>query len=352
MPLTWLGQLKPTSEQQIALQRALLKLVREDEEMRRKAAEKPALARRLVEEPMPPRRDTASRAREIYEGRKGEEKRPWATTFDWAGAREKALATQLRGAQPTPGYVSGEERMKLAREKIVGEKEELAGKAGEFWERITPLDDEGRKIALDAARDHQPELYDALIEQGFVDPTTGEAVRPEEKKKPMTRDTHVEDGWLYEDILYDDGTSTHNIIGRAEEVEAEGATVAEIINAQKLGIDIEQHEERFYRDALKIAGDSPRIGIDMLVEDGKERPAEQKDVDAWKTSMNNTIKFLREAAGVVPGAEVPVSMEDVKSMYEGRPDLISDVQRQLDLAVTGVWDDPLEEALRTYGGVE
>jgi len=48
MPVQHLGQLKPTMQQQIALQEALLALQRRDEELRRKAAKpKTALAHRL-----------------------------------------------------------------------------------------------------------------------------------------------------------------------------------------------------------------------------------------------------------------------------------------------------------------
>lgn len=352
MPLTHLGQLEPTMEQQIALQRALLKLIREDEELRRKAAEKPvgkptgepALARRLGGAPgaFP---ETGWGEEPAFKG--GME---YAPLTDWSAVQERALTRQLKAAEPTPGYISGEERMRMARERIAGEREELAGKAGEFWERITPLDDEGRKVALDAAREFQPELYDALIEQGFVDPTTGEAVRPEDRKKPMTRDTHVEDGWLYEDILYDDGTSTHEIIGRAPEGGVAAPTISEAVSLEKLGIAKEEHAERFRSQAIDIMGDMPRPGIDTITVDGKEVIATAEHANAWIEGVTLLTAFLSGEAGEVPpGGEL--TMEDVKSMYEGRPDLISDVQQSLGVPVTGIWDEETEFAFGTYGDV-
>ena len=348
MPVQHLGQLEPTMEQQIALQRALLALVREDEELRKKATKKaPALARGLEGETPPSAGPTSGneRAREIYEGH--DFTGTYATGHFRPGAG--SLEEALRAAQPTEGYVSGEERARLYREKMAGEKEELAGKAGEFWERIEPLDDEGEKIALDACRKHQPDLYRAMIEQGYVDKTTGAAVKPEEKKTPMTRDTHVEDGWLYEDILYDDGTSTHEIIGRAEEAEAAGPTISEAIKLEELGLKVTEHNERHLDRVKSIVGDFPTAGIATITEDGVDRLATKEDEAKWIASANRLLDYYGGVSEQL-SAGVP-TLAEVKTMYEGRPELISDIQQQLGLTVTGVWDDELEEAFKMYGGV-
>jgi len=336
-------------QQQIALQRALLALAREDEELRRKVAEKttgrPALARGLEGGVRPYAGPTPTLGGEpAFRG--GMEYSPVTTAFrPGAGSLEEAL----RAAQPTAGYVSGEEKARLARERMAGEEEELAGKAGEFWERIEPLDDEGEKIALDACRKHQPDLYRAMIEQGYVDKTTGLAVKPEEKRTPWTRDTHVEDGWLYEDIVYDDGTSTHEIIGRAEEKAVEAPSISDIVALEKLGISIAEFGERHLERAIKTMGNMPRAGLDPITEEGVTRLATVEDEKIWKQGIETLATYYRDMVGEAP--EAPLTLAEVKTMYEGRPELISDIQQQLGLTVTGVWDDELEEAFRLYGGV-
>lgn len=350
MPLDWLRQLSPTMQQQIALQRALLALQREDEQIRARTAEKePALARGLAGSPgaaVSGGPTYAAREREpAFKG--GMEYSPITTAFrPGAGSLEEAL----RAAKPTEGYVSGEERARLYKEKMAVGKEELAGKASEFWQRIEPLDDKGEKVALDACRKYQPDLYRVMVEQGYVDKTTGVAVKPEVVKKPMTRDTHVEDGWLYEDILYDDGTSTHEIIGRAEEVEAAGPTISEAIELEKLGLKITEHNERHLDRVRDIVGDFPTAGIATITEDGVDRLATKEDEAKWINSANMLLNYY-ESVSEQLSAGAP-TMEEVKAMYEGRPDLISDIQRQLGLAATGVWDETLEEAFKTFGGVE
>lgn len=334
-------------QQQIALQRALLALQREDEQIR---AATPALARGLggtsgaATSGGP---TYAAREREpAFKG--GMEYSPITTSFrPGAGSLEEAL----RAAEPTEGYVSGEERARLYKEKMAVGKEELAGKASEFWARIEPLDDAGEKVALDACKKHQPELYRAMIEQGYVDKTTGIAVKPEVVKKPMTRDTHVEDGWLYEDVLYDDGTSTHEIIGRAEEVEAEARpTISEAIKLEELGLKITEHNERHLDRVKNIVGDFPTAGIATITEDGVARLATKEDEAKWIESANMLLNYYESVSGALSG-EVP-TMEDIKARYESRPDLISEFQREAGMTVTGVWDDALEEAFKTYGGVE
>lgn len=407
MPLTHLGQLEPTMEQQIALQRALLKLIREDEEMRKQATKKPAgeptrepaLERGLGAGSMPPRGDAAAKAREIYEGRKGEEKPPWAVTFDWAGAREQALARQLRGAEPTPGYISGEERVRMATEareerevelgaeadalydavqglsksdqdfvlsKVVG-KEEAAGaisidmdptqralmeeelrERDVAWDPTEPIGPQA--VAVRGAKDP---LMQTLIDKHYIrlnEDGSYSWMLPEEVKKPMTRDTHVEDGWLYEDILYEDGTSTHEIIGRAPAEEVAAPTISEAVALEKLGIAKEEHAERFRSQAIDIMGDMPRVGIDTITVEGEEVIATAEHANAWIEGVMLLTAFLSGEAGEVP-PEGELTMEDVKSMYEGRPDLISDVQQSLGVPVTGIWDEETEFAFGTYGDV-
>ena len=343
MPLNWLGQLGPSMQQQIALQRALLALQREDEQIRMKTipqAEQPALERRLVAGP----------GRAIAGGPSYKEQPPSplateAGVESYARPSAGGLEEALRTAAPVTGRPDWQAEAWARRKEIVGEH--VVG-AKEAYDRIITLDPNGQKVALNALRRYKREVYNAMEKEGYLSPA-GVLVEP--KKKVAFKTEYTSEGWIHERTMFEDGTTTDEVIAPAPEEAVEAPSITEIINAQKLGIDIEQHEERFYRDALKFAGDKPRIGIDMVIENGEERPTEQKDVDAWKTNMNNLIKFFRESAGVVSGAEVP-TMEEVKAMYEGRPDLINDIQRQLGLTATGVWDETLEEAFKAFGGVE
>jgi len=343
MPLDWLGQLGPTMQQQIALQRALLALQREDEQIRAKT---PALARGLQGGGTQPYAGPTPRFA-------AEEKAPAvAPSYFRPGAG--SLEEALRAAQPTPGYVSGEERARLYREKMAGEKEALAGKASEFWARIEPLDDAGEKVALDACRKYQPDLYRAMIEQGYVDRTTGAAVKPEVVKKPMTRDTHVEDGWLYEDVLYDDGTSTHEIIGRAEEVEPEAPSVSDIVALERLGLDIKKFDAEDMKTALKYAGDIPRVGLDPVTdESGDTHLATQTDVDNAMQGVVRIYNLIRAQKGVREvAAEGEPTMSTVEQEFNASPaESRMAIQAKLGVPQTGEWDEATAFAMETYGEI-
>ena len=349
MPLDWLGQLKPSMQQQIALQRALLALQREDEQIRAKTMPQPALARGLAGGTVKPYAGPTS----SFGGEGGGKfTGTYATPHFRPGAG--SLEEALRAAQPSPGYVSGEERARLYREKMAGEREALAGKAGEFWKRIEPLDDAGEKVALDACRKYQPDLYKAMIEQGYVDKTTGVAVKPEVVKKPMTRDTHVEDGWLYEDILYDDGTSTHEIIGRAKEVEAEAPSVSDIVALEKLGLDIKKFDAEDMKTALKYAGDIPRVGLDPVTdESGDTHLATQTDVDNAMQGVVRIYNLIRAQKGVREvAAEGEPTMSTVEQEFNASPaEARMAIQAKLGVPQTGEWDEATAFAMETYGDI-
>ena len=344
MPLNWLGQLGPSMQQQIALQRALLALQREDEQIRMKTmpqAEQPALERRLV----------ASPGRAIAGGPSYKEQPPSPLATE-AGVESytRPSAGGLEGALRTAAPVTGRPDWQAeawARRKEIGEEHVVSAK--EAYDRIITLDPNGQKVALNALRRYKREVYNAMEKEGYLSPA-GELVKPAKEVKPMSRDTHVEDGWLYEDVLYDDGTSTHEIIGRAEEVEAGALSVADFVALQELGLKITKHNERHLDRVKSIVGDFPTAGIATITEDGVERLATKEDEAKWITSANMLLKYYESVSGELSG-EVP-TMEEVKSMYEGRPDLISALQQQMGITVTSVWDDTLEEAFKTYGGVE
>ena len=338
MPLDWLGQLKPTMEQQIALQRALLALVREDEELRAKTTEKePALARGLAAGPA------------VSRGPGAFPETGWGEEPAFKGGMEYSPITReplARALAPTTGRPDWQAEAWARREEMAGEQ--VVG-AKDAYDHIVTLDPEGQKIALDAVRKYKPAVYKAMETEGYISPT---GVLAEPEKKVAFKATRITEGWEYEDITYEDGTTESRILGPAPEEAVEAPSVSDIVALEKLGINVKEFGERHLERAIKTMGDMPRAGLDPITEDGVDRIATVEDEKRWRRGIETLATYYRSMAGEVPEGEVPLTLDEVKTMYEGRPELISDIQRQLGLTVTGVWDDTLSEAFKTYGGVE
>ena len=349
MPLDWLGQLKPTMEQQIALQRALLALVREDEAARAKTTEKePALARGLGVGGSSLALAGKPSYAETHQPQEVKEPTDWEAVWDRKRMLQKeALARQLEAAKPSPGYEDPQAKAWARREEILEER--VIG-AKDAYDHIVTLDPEGQKIALDAVRKYKRGVYDAMEREGYISPT---GVLAEPKKGVINVSTWTdEDGWLNQTTVYEDGTTETEIIGRGEKEPVEAPSVSDIVALEKLGIEVKKFGERHLERAIKTMGDMPRAKIDTVTEDGAERLATVEDEQRWRKGIETLATYYRSMAGEAPEGEVPLTLDEVKTMYEGRPELISDIQQQLGLTVTGVWDDTLSEAFKTYGGVE
>lgn len=341
MPLQHLGQLRPTMQQQIALQRALLALAREDEEIRRRTAEKPALARRLGAGPTPmPSIHSMPRMMEpAFKG--GME---YAPLTDWSAVRGQALARQLRGAQPTPGYISGEERMGMAREGITAEREgaeaEMSKLAAGLYERLLPLDEEGRRIVMDAVRTHKPDVLDAMEKEGYISPE-GVLAEPEEEKKVAFRSTRISDGWEYEDITYETGETESRMLGPAPKEGVEGLTPSEELGRARLRFDVEKAGKAYVAQAVKDAGGIIVDG-DMIRRPGENnyRKATAEDVERRWMKIKDLTEYLRvEAEGIK-------SVEDAKIKYQHDHEAIKNVQRNIPgMIVDGIWTDALGQTL-------
>lgn len=347
MPLDWLGQLKPSMKQQIALQRALLALQREDDEIRAKTMPQPtqpALSRGLTGGSSPSSGKNIfdnKKAMEIYESHSFTGTPSTGHFRPGAGSLEEAL----RAAEPATGSgldIQGRawaRREEMAGERVVGAKD--------AYDHIITLDPEGQKVALEAVRKYKPAVYKAMETEGYISPA---GVLAEPKKKVAFKTTRITGGWEYEDITYEDGTTETRTLGPAPEVEAEGATISESIALEKLGMEMGEYAERHRTAAIKVMGDMPRPGIDTVNIEGKDVPATVEHANAWLEGVNALTAYLSAQAGEAP-PEGEVSMGDVKSMYEGRPDLISAVQQRLGIPITGVWDEDTEFAFTTYGDV-
>lgn len=345
MPLTWLGQLSPTMQQQIALQRALLALQREDEQIR---AGTPALARGLEGRGAAPTAyagPTPTLAEEKEPAFKGGmEYSPITTSFrPGAGTLEEAL----RAAEPVTGKGLDIQGQAWARRKEIVEGSVVGAK--EAYDRIVTLDPESQKVALNALRRFKPGVYKAMETEGYMSPT-GVLVEP--KKKAAFRTTRIEGGWEHEDITYEDGTTESRILGPAPEEAVEGATITEAIGLEKLGMEQVEFAERHRADIIKVLGDMPRIGLDMVKDEkGNDIPATPEHVNAWLEGYALLNALFSAKAGEAPPEGEP-TMSEAQREFEGSSGEVKmAIQQKLGVEQTGEWDEDTEFAMSTYGDI-
>lgn len=348
MPLDWLGQLSPTMQQQIALQRALLALQREDEQIRAKTmpqAMQPALARGLGAGPGPaipggpsyreqPPSPLAAGPAAVGHFRPG------------AGSLEEAL----RAATPATGSAIDIQAQAWARRKEMGEERVVGAK--EAYDRIITLDPNGQKIALNALRKYKSGVYKAMETEGYISPT-GVLAEPKQEATSVHYET-ADNGELIALTTYPDGRVEVEHTGVYPAVEAEeaaGPTISESIAMEKLGMEMGEYAERHRTAAIKVMGDMPRPGIDTVNIEGKDVPATVEHANAWLEGVNALTAYLSAQAGEAP-PEGEVKMSDVKAQYEGRPDLIGDIQDKLGIPRTEVWDEETERQFYLYGEVD
>ena len=349
MPLDWLGQLSPTMQQQIALQRALLALQREDEQIR---ATTPALARGLEGRggaaPTPyagPTPRGAGEREPAFKG--GMEYSPITTSFrPGAGSLEEAL----RAAEPATGKgldIQGRawaKREEMVEGRVVGAKE--------AYDRIVTLDPAGQKVALTALRKYKREVYNAMETEGYLSPA-GELVKPKEAATSVQYVTS-DAGEMIALTTYPDGRIETEHTGVYPAVEKEGVaapTITEAIALEELGMKQTEFAERHRADIIKVLGDMPRIGLDTVTEGGKEIPAEAKHVTAWLEgySLLNAL-FAARAGETLPEGEA--TMGEAQAEFEGSTGEVKmTIQQKLGVPQTGEWDEDTEFALSTYGDI-
>jgi len=164
MPLDWLGQLKPSMQQQIALQRALLALQREDEQIRAEMAERqPALVRRLGPSP-----GAAIPGGPTYAARATEPSAPTLTAKPYFRPGAGSLEEALRAAQPSPeGVPTAQTAAWARREEILEERKDEAKYTYEQLIKLAP----GRPqaILVEAVKKYRPEVLREMIRQGYLD---------------------------------------------------------------------------------------------------------------------------------------------------------------------------------------
>lgn len=345
MPLDWLGQLGPTMQQQIALQRALLALQREDEQIRLKTmpqAAQPALARGLAGGPT---------YAESHQPREERVPTDWEAVADRGrAARERALATQLRAAEPVTGKgLDIQGRAWARREEMV---EERVVSAKEAFDRITTLDPAGQKVALNALRRFKPGVYKAMETEGYMSPA-GELVQPKQEATSVQYVT-ADNGEMLALTTYPDGrieTEHTGVYPAVEAGEAVGPTISEAIKLEELGMKTQEFGERHYDRIIDVLGHMPRIGLDTVTVEGKEVPATAEHVNAWLQGYSLLSSLFAGEAGEAP-VEGEVTMSEAQAEFErSTGEVKMSIQQKLGVPQTGEWDEPTEFAMSTYGDI-
>lgn len=367
MPLTFLGQLKPTMEQQIALQKALLALVREDEAARAKTAEKaPALARGLGAEPGPaisggpsyrerPPSPLAAGPAAVGHFRPG------------AGSLEEAL----RAATPATGKaidIQGQAWAK--REEIVAANQaELDAQADALYSSVQDLAEKdrdfilskivgkGKPSGLAAALGAEPgaispvavrtdPLMQTMIDKHYIRlDEKGEYswMLPMKEKKVVNVNTWTdESGWLQQTTTYEDGTSETELLGRPEkEVAPTGLTPSEELGWARYHFDVAKVGDVYVTQEMKAQGPAPTEGVTIVKRPGgKDEKATAEHVAAYWQRVQRGAEYRRVKAEGIK------TIEDAKIIYEYDEEAIKNIQRNVPgMVVDGKWSPEVEQAV-------
>ena len=390
MPLDWLGQLKPSMKEQIALQRALLALQRENEEIRAKTMPQPALARGL-------------------EG--GGTVKPYAGPTPTSGGEKSPLGIYPELAKPyfREGAGSLEEALRAAgggpapdiqaeawarRKEIVEENQaKLDAQADALYQAAQGLSKKdqdyilskvvtkGKPSALAGALGAEPgaispaairtdPLMKTMMDKNYIKKTaTGyDWMLPEEEPLKPTATTKWTDesGWTHITTTFADGTTKDETIGREapEAVKATGPSVTEQLAVLKYEKELSDEEFKNVPKALELTG--PRYGVGETDKDGKK--VKQADVDNWNERFDNNLAKLNEVYGMGPklptsglsldnipdtSPEVKKRKEEIviaKARVENNPGAIRALEATLGLPQTGTWSPQLEFMLYQYSG--
>jgi len=262
-----------------------------------------------------------------------------------------SLEEILRAAIPATGSALDvqEEAWTRRKEMVAAKEAEMQEAAKGLYDRLLPLDEEGRNIALNAAQRYKPEIVDAMEKEGYISPD-GTLAEPEQAATSVEYVT-ADTGEMLALTTFPNGRIETEHTGVYPATEAEPTAVLtpeQEIALGKYGMEAEKFGTRFRDQAINIMGAMPRPGIDTLTVDGKEVLATAEHANAWLEGVNALTAYLSGEAGEAP-PEVGVTLPEIKAMYEGRPDLISAVQQNLGIPVTGVWDEETERQFELYG---
>jgi len=354
MPLTHLGQLRPTMQQQIALQRRLLALQREDEEMRRKAAGQRAGA--PVARPKSSPFASPAYGGNGVQATGGPEQRPreaFRGGMQYSQPSANPLKSALTANTPTPDWQ--QEAWDRRTEIVAERKDEFDKEADALYGIVQKLgkDDQDRllsevvnkdsgkttpstiSVAMDPTQralmheelhEREPSwdktepigpqevtvkgttgpLLQTLIDKHYVrsDEKGGYSwMLPEEEKKVINVSTWTdESGWLQQTTTFDDGTSKTENLGReAKEVEKEtGPTISEKIAIARYNDDkakaAKGQGDKIIEKALEMTG--TKYGVGEVLKNGLE--ITQNWVDNWDKRFTDNYNMMLELFGNSP----------------------------------------------------
>jgi len=355
MPVQHLGQLSPTMKQQIALQKALLALAREDEELRRKAA-----ARRVIRGPsqgLAPTGAYAGPTPTLDEGKsplgiypelaKGYFKpegglmraltggAPDMQADAWARRKETVEANQAKlDTEADALYGLVQNLSKQDQDYILGK---IVNKGKDTGALITALggapttesvtaraeryEREGKGWTPEEQALHYAELnktapyarkatslgvtdplMKAMLNKNYIKKTaTGYAwMLPEKEKKIVNINQWTdESGWLNQTTTFDDSTTKTEIIGREAKEKEKEATISEVVALERLAMDkakaAKGEGDAIIDKALKLTG--PRYGKGEIV-DGKKYTKTQ--VEDWNKRFTDNYNMLSDLYGGTP----------------------------------------------------
>lgn len=268
--------------------------------------------------------------------------------MEYSPITREPLARALGGAA-TGSAVDVQAEAWARREEMV---EERRVEAKGLYDKLLPLDDEGRGIALDAARRYKPDVVREMEKEGYISPT-GELVELRQEATSVQYVT-ADNGEMIALTTYPDGrveTEHTGVYPAVEKEEAGGPTMAEAIALEKLGMSQVEFGERHRADIIKVIGDFPRIGMDTVTEDGKEIPVEPRHVNAWLEgyALLNAL-FSARSGETAPQGEATIS--EAQTEFEASTgEVKAAIQQKLGIPQTMEWDEATEFAMSTYGDV-
>ena len=228
-------------------------------------------------------------------------------------------------------------------------KKALEADALGFWERVSALDPEGQKVALRAAQQFKPDLYQALEEAGVM---SGEGlVKAKEQKKVSHVSQRNVGGFTYQDILYEDGSTESKMVGAASEVPVEGPSVSEQLDVAKFEREVtgepQEREDKIMKDAMAMT----QTQFEYEPEGGR----------SYNEILDENIEYLKSKVTTPEQANMSPEQREFfddlavkREMYSDNSDAVKILQESYGLQPTGVWDDMLEYAMARYalGGTQ
>jgi len=365
MPLTHLGQLNPTKQQQIDLQKALLALQNQGQNRTSNQASSP-LSQRMASGPSgaqnvtPYAGPTSAFSKQPSQGSR--------TSNTGGDSRSSLQRQQAVNSAPMPDRqdAAWDKRTEMVNERNT----ELEVEAEELYKFAKTLSDVDRQnlIRKITAKEEQslntitsgdttitmPGATDPLVkileDKNYVSKSSDgnyKFVLPEEGEKEFLASWETPDRPGYMTIMNKDGTIRHT----DELMPAKVETMAEKIQAEELKQLQARYEQRHITQASADMGPIPIVGVTMMPGSVTEANptgqylATQSDVESWKVQFSQYVEHLQKLES---GEDWTV--EDAMEVLEDNPKEIKafKVALGLDDGTDEITDELLEEVKKRF----